>query len=684
MKLLIAEKPSVANKDYRALLEEVEHESFQKRNGFLEGKNWCISWCVGHLVQMAYPEEYGWTGWGVESLPMIPTDWKYMVKKNTKDQFDVLKGLIERADVVVNGADAGREGELIYRLVMEMANTNGIQEKRLWVNSFVMKDMVKGWNNLKPGAEYKRLYDAAIMRAKSDWLVGMNFSRGYSAKTGVKGLSVGRVQTPTLALIVKRDDEVENWKEAKFYELHTKWKGVDLAYYLEGRKDIDNHALIDSALQACKGKEGELTHLEENEKKNAPGKPFDLAGLQKEANKVYGLKAQETLDAAQKLYEGKVVTYPRTDSEYLPDSMKDEAFETLMKIANNDEKGILRGKDESFAFFNSGKVTDHFAIIPTGADPEDLGANESKVYQLIRDRFVLAFGKPYRYKQTDLLVVCEGHEFRAALKVVVDKGFRGLGEDSEEENEDVQVFSGTLDASVGDRSSMDDLEILERKRSKPKYHTEGTLITAMETAGREIEREDLREVLKGQGLGTPATRAGVIETLKRKEYIIAKGKFVISTAKGRQLIKLVDDSVSSAEMTGQWEFKLKQIEKGEYEVGTFRNEIEEMVKNVTKSFAEKDESFEKGMQTEANTCPCCGGLMSINDHGAFCKDESCGLKIWRKMASKKLPDGAINDLVIKGKTKKMKGFKGKSGKPFEASLKLDKEAKAVVFDFPNR
>ncbi|MEP2469938.1 type IA DNA topoisomerase [Ekhidna sp.] len=682
MKLLIAEKPSVAVSSYRPLLEEVEHESFQKRDGFLQGKDWCISWCVGHLVEMAYPAEYGWEKWELDDLPMLPSEWKYNAKKATKDQFDVLMDLMSKADVIVNGADAGREGELIYRLVREMVKNDRAEEKRLWINSFVQKDMVKGWKNIKPGKDYKPLFDAALCRAKSDWLVGMNFSRGYSIKTGVRQISVGRVQTPSLALIVRRDHDVENWKDAVFYELHATWKGVTIIYHLDGKRDLDNHALVDSALQACKGKEGELTHMEENEKKNSPGKPFDLAGLQKAANKVYGFKAQETLDVTQKLYEGKYVTYPRTDSEYLPSSMLDESYQTMTEIASEEEKAVMRMKDESFVFFNSSKVTDHFAIIPTGVIPKELSDKEMKVYNLIRDRFVLAFAKPYRYKQTDLVVMCEGNEFRAALKVVVDMGFKGIGaeekEDEGEENE--QVFTGQLVANVGDRDSMNDLDLIEKKRSKPKYHTEGTLITAMETAGREIDSEELREVLKGQGIGTPATRAGIIELLKRREYISQKGKFLISTAKGRELVNIVDESVSSAEMTGSWEHKLKQVEQGEYAAESFMTEIEEMVKNVSKTFSEKDTEFEKKMQTEENTCPECKGIMRLSDHGAFCKDdEHCGFKIWRTMAKKKLPDGAIIDLVVKGKTKKLKGFTSSKGKKFDAKLKL--EDGKVVFDF---
>ena len=265
---------------------------------------------------------------------------------------------------------------------------------------------------------------------------------------------------------------------------------------MDGKKDIDKHDSLDSVLKACEGKDGELTMKEENEKKNASGKPYDLAGLQKAGNKAHALKAQETLDIAQKLYEGKFITYPRTDSQYLPTSMQQESYDTMLQIANEDEKAVMRGKDESFSFFNNSKVTDHFAIIPTGVIPEDLSEKELNVYHLIRERFVLAFAKPHKYIQTDLIVMCEGHEFRATLKVVIDMGFKAIKSGTIEENkneQDEQVFTGQLNASVGDSGSMDGLDLIKKKRSKPKYHTEGTLIGAMETAGREIDDEELQK-----------------------------------------------------------------------------------------------------------------------------------------------------------------------------------------------
>lgn len=567
MKLLIAEKPSVAVSSYRPLLEQLENESFEKKDGYLQGKNWCITWCVGHLVELSFPDGYpGWDSWSFEVLPMFPkeSDWKYTIQSSTKKQFEVLSSLINRAELVVNGADAGREGELIFRRVINLATSKPVEQKRLWINSFVMKDMVKGWREMKSGREYQSLYQSAMARAKSDWLIGMNLSRGYIINTGVKQLSVGRVQTPTLGLIVKRDNEVENWVESWYFQLAGIWKGIRFHYYDEEGKEFENDEILKGIIERCSQSLAELTKKEVNDRHTNPLKPFDLLKLQKEANGKLGFKAQRTLDLAQKLYEKKMITYPRTDSEYLPDSMKSECFEILEKVTGQEERSYLKGQSDNFAFFNSSKVTDHYAIIPTGQDPENLSEDELKIYELVRNRFVIAFCKPYRYRQTDMSLLCDAYEFRASVKQELEKGYKGLFGNDDEEKEDEQLVVNEIMAEVGEKDRFSELEIERKKRTKPSYYTEGTLLTAMETAGKTISDESLREAMKGRGLGTPVTRSGVFELLKRREYISVQGKHLISTEKGRKLISIVSEPLASAEMTGEWEFKLKQMEKGKY------------------------------------------------------------------------------------------------------------------------
>lgn len=670
MKLLIAEKPSVALSSYKPLLEQMENESFQKKDGYIEGKNWCISWCIGHLVGLSFPDEYeGWDAWSEEVLPMFPMKWKYTIQSGTSKQFKILSGLINRCSMVVNGADAGREGELIFRRVMEVATTKRIEGRRLWINSFVMKDMIKGWKEMKDSGEYQHLYDCAMARAKSDWLVGMNFSRGYILRTGIRQLSVGRVQTPTLALIVKRDNEVENWVESFFYELIGKWQGINFNYYDAEGKEFESAEVLEELRARLTKSVAELTKKEVSDRHTNPPKPFDLLKLQKEANSRFDMKAHKTLKIAQELYEKKLITYPRTDSEYLPESMKDECFQILDGLLVGSIKPFLKDRGSSFSFFNNSKVSDHYAIIPTGQDPDGLSEDEMKLFQMIRERYITAFCKPYRFRQTDLELNCSDHLFKASVKQEIDKGFKGI-KGNEEIPSDDQIVTNEISAEIGDRDSFTTLEIEKKKRSKPKYYTEGSLLTAMETAGKKIEEEELREAMKGRGLGTPATRSSIFELLKKREYVSVQGKYLVSTEKGRKLIEIVSEELASAELTGEWEFKLKQIEKGKFSYGQFMQEIEDFVVSGI-SEIKKMEVDLTGLASQSNAnghkCPSCKSSMKLNDYGVFCT--SCEFKIWRKVAGKKLSDNMLERLLTKGETTKIKGLKGAKGK-FDCKLVL--------------
>lgn len=675
MNLLIAEKPSVAVGAYKELLEKIENESFVKKDGYLQGKNWCISWCVGHLVGLEMPEAYGWKDWTKESLPMIPQKWQYQVLPGTKKQFQILSKLISEANVVVNGGDAGREGELIVRLVLKKSDNEKKILKRLWVNSFVFEDMKKAWSNLKSGSDYENLYRAALCRSIGDWLVGLNSTRAYSLATGVRGLSVGRVQTPTLALIVGRDNEVENWNNKFYHQLQADWKNITFTYFKDDENKFDRTENLESVKSICTGQNGVLISQIKEEKKVNPPKPFNLTELQNQADISFSFSATETLSFIQDLYEKKYVTYPRTDSEYLPETMLEEAFEILYKLTDSSTRQHLKSKNEKLPFFNSKKVTDHYAIIPTGLLPEGLSVNESKIYELIKARFITAFGKTYVYDLTQLVIDVVGHQFNASVKKEKEIGFKQLQKKTTEEEE--QILE--MDLKEKETAPITSLKVVKKEVTKPTYFTEGSLLKTMELAGKFVEEEDLKEAMKEKGLGAAATRANIIEILKKREYVLKKGKSIISTKKGRELIAMVDNKVSSPELTGEWEYKLAQMEKGNYDGGTFLKEINAFVTQIVTEADGNSLEFTKEIEINQYECPKCKkSKLNSNKSGLFCKDEKCGLKIWRKTFDRTLSDDHIETLIKNGRTSVIKNFKNAKGVKFDAVLKFDEDYNVVV------
>lgn len=683
MKLLIAEKPSVAVGSYQPLLEKVENEKFVKKDGYLQGNNWIITWCVGHLVTLSMPEDYncGWEVWSKDNLPMIPENFKFKVIDSVKKQYFVLQNLLKNAELVVNGADAGREGELIVRLVLLKAQANNVKLKRLWLNSFVMEDMEKGWKDLKNGNDYDNLYHSALARLVGDWLVGLNLTRAYSLSTGSRNLSVGRVQTPTLNIIVQRDLEVENWKNKYYQVIEAVWNGVVVNLYKDDNYKFDDNLNLSNTITSLKNISGTCVNIESKTFRQNPPRPYDLNELQKAANNVLSLKASETLVITQSLYEKKLVTYPRTDSSFLPESMINDAFLILEKFTAAEQKEFLKDKSNPPKFFNSAKVTDHFAIIPTGENENStkLTEKETKVYNLIKNRFVTSFGKEFVYDTVFLDIKASDSVFKGSYRVVKEKGFTALKTVLNEEQESL-----TLDKffKVNDIANLDNLQIVKKEETKPKYFTEATLLTAMDTAGKIIDDEELREAMKERGLGTPATKASIIEILKKRAYILEKGKQVISTTKGRELIYLVDDKIKSPEMTGEWEYKLNQINTGNYSASVFRKEIESFIKDLILeiSTSAKSDEFIAKIEAELLNCPKCKtGKVIRNNSGAFCNVEACDFKIFKKVSGRALTESHIDDLINKGCTSVIKGFKSKAGKKFDTALKL--ENFEVVFDF---
>ncbi len=793
MILLVAEKPSVANQHYKPMLERIEGEKFTQGDGCLIGKNHCITWCVGHLITLApldaYPGFEG--GWRLSNLPLLPEKFKLMEIESTRKQLAVVRDMMARADVLVNGADAGREGNLIFDLILDYTpDFRKKQIKRLWVNSYVAKDLDKAWKNLEDATERLNLSYAARLRQRADWMVGLNATRAYTLTAGRgKMISVGRVQTPTLNLVVERDAIVEQFKELFYYSVVGTWKGFQAQLVKGETKEVkgdsgteagmtaearvateplrsgmtepNSHAQSAMTAEASSGEgekkgvilseaqakskdpslkvaifekeepaqavidkcsppeEATIAKVDIQQKKQFPQKPFDLTELQKEGNKRFKYSAQQVLDCAQNLYEKKLLTYPRTDSQYLPDTMQQEAYALAQKLATPQEKSVMRGGNENFVFINSSKVTDHFAIIPTGEEPQNLPEMEENIYKLAKERFVQAWLKPYVWNEMEVLLeaakngdsrseagMTSSEIFRLKLKRNEDLGFRALVKEEKKKGKkkgDSRSEAGmTGDAAaegkgdgdditnivetfpewnLGDHAPFDSLELQKKKKSKPKYFTEATLLAAMKTAGKQIENEELAEAMKERGLGTPATQAGIIETLKKRGFIEAQKNYLVSTQRGREVIALMDEKVKSPEMTGEWEFKLSQVEKGKLTPIEFRDGIVNYVKELFEHLRQKYGSqFERETVTDAIPCPKCSSPLEIAPWGYICKNEECGFKAGHTIAGRTLSHAEMATLLKTGKSDLLTGFKSKKGTTFSATLTLGDDGN-IGFEF---
>ena len=784
MILLVAEKPSVANQHYKPMLERIEGEKFTQGDGCLIGKNHCITWCVGHLITLApldaYPGYEG--GWRLSNLPLLPEKFKLMEIESTRKQLAVVRDMMSKADVLVNGADAGREGNLIFDLILDYTpDFRKKQVKRLWVNSYVAKDLDKAWKNLEDATERLNLSYAARLRQRADWMVGLNATRAYTLTAGRgKMISVGRVQTPTLNLVVERDAIVEQFKELFYYSVVGTWKGFQ-AQLLDDRrgsagsptltkdergeekeakgesrsepgmtseanaaaeaksvilseaqaksKDLGSNLKVaifekEEPAQAVIDKcspptEISIAKIDIQQKKQFPQKPFDLTELQKEGNKRFKYSAQQVLDCAQNLYEKKLLTYPRTDSQYLPDTMQQEAYALAQRLATPQEKSVMRDGNENFVFINSSKVTDHFAIIPTGEEPQNLPEMEENIYKLAKERFVQAWLKPYVWSEMEVLLetakngdagtesgMTNAEIFRLKLKRNENLGFRALvkeekkkpakkkkgdsgaeagasaNDDSKGDGDDITNIVETFpEWNLGDHAPFDSLELQKKKKSKPKYFTEATLLAAMKTAGKQIENEELAEAMKERGLGTPATQAGIIETLKKRGFIEAQKNYLVSTARGREVIALMDEKVKSPEMTGEWEFKLSQVEKGKLTPIEFRDGIVNYVKELFEHLRQKYGSqFERETVTDAIPCPKCSSPLEIAPWGYVCKNEECGFKAGHTIAGRTLSHAEMRTLLRTGKSDLLSGFKSKKGTTFSATLTLGDDGN-IGFEF---
>ena len=567
MKLVIAEKPSVAISIAKVI------GANKKKDGYYEGNGYRVSWCVGHLIQMANPDAYDekYAKWNMADLPIIPSDYKYEVAKATKKQFNILKKLMndKEVDTVINACDAGREGESIFRLVYNQVNCKK-KMKRLWISSMEDSAIKEGFDDLTDGKDYDNLFESAQARAIADWLVGMNISRLYSCLYQ-QNYSVGRVQTPTLAMIVKRDDEIANYQKEKYYTVELSMNGFTLS-----TDRIDDEIAAEQLINLV-GDKIEITDVIQKEKITKPELPFDLTTLQRECNKYFGYSAKQTLDYAQSLYEKKLITYPRTDSRCLTEDMITGMINNILGKNDFDTQRIK-------VIFNSSKVTDHHAIIPTVSSlSEDLSSipeGEAKVYRLISNKLHASVGYPLIENTTMIVVLFDGFKFTSSGKVIKDEGFtKYLKEYKSKKNEDVELPN----VNVDDALNIENKEIKEKFTQPPKHFTEDTLLKSMEIAGNEALEKGVE--VERKGLGTPATRAGIIENLIYKGFVERDKKNLIATHKGISLVTIVSDTFKSAETTAKWEMELADIAQGKSSKEKFLEAIENELKEAVLTYA---------------------------------------------------------------------------------------------------
>lgn len=616
MIVCVAEKPSVGRDIARVLGATTQHD------GYLEGNGYCVTWTFGHLCALLDPNEYNeqWKSWNLSSLPMIPPRFgiKVTADKGVQKQFNTIKTLIAQADEVINCGDAGQEGELIQRWVYQKAGCR-VPVKRLWISSLTEDAIREGFRQLKDQQEYQRLYEAGLMRAIGDWLLGMNATRAYTLRfaqgTGRdrQVLSIGRVQTPTLALIVKRQHEIEHFVPRTYWELKTLYRDTLFAAQLKAEEDDyaittleQGQALVDS----IKDKPLTITSVEKKKGTEFAPRLFDLTSLQVECNKLYSFSADETLRLIQSLYEKHVTTYPRVDTTYLSEDIYPKVPATLAGIKDfypqitpllplkaDGGKGT-QSLPKSKKVFDNKKVTDHHAIIPTGQRPDNLSEQERKVYDLVALRFIAAFYPDCEVANTTVLAKAGDIDFKVTGRQIVKPGWREVFAKAKVEDEDSNEEQKTLPAFTKGESGPHTPQLKEKTTTPPKYYTEATLLRAMETAGKTVDDEELRDAMKENGIGRPSTRAAIIEKLFQRKYIVREKKNIRATELGINLIHtIISPLLKSAELTGRWEKKLREIERGDYTAQQFLDELKQMTTEVVRE-VKADKS---GMR-----CPVCG------------------------------------------------------------------------------
>ena len=677
--LIIAEKPSVAATIAAAL------GAKEKKDGYIAGNGCLVSWCVGHLVQLAEAAAYGeqYKKWSYDSLPILPQEWQYVVASDKGKQFKILKDLMHRADVseVVNACDAGREGELIFRFVYDVAGCKKPM-RRLWISSMEESAIKAGFASLKDGKEYAPLYSSALCRAKADWIIGINMTRLFSCLYG-KTLNVGRVQTPTLKMLVDRDAAITTFKKEKYYHVRLSLSGVEAA-------SAKIHAADEAGnlKAACEAAQAVCTSVTREKKTVAPPKLFDLTSLQREANRIYGYTAKQTLDLAQALYEKKLLTYPRTDSSYLTDDMGGTAAQIAAMLA--EKLPFMEGADftpEISRLLDSKKVSDHHAIIPTmelaKADLAALPESERNILTLAGARLLMACAEPHIFEAVTAVFSCAGQEFTAKGKTVLAEGWKGLERrfmatlKKKADTEDDEENALSLDVppfAEGQTFDNPQAAVTEHFTTPPKPHNEASLLSAMERAGNEETDPDAER----RGLGTPATRAAIIEKLVKGGFVERKGKQLIPTKSGIELICVLPEVLTSPQLTADWENNLTQIAKGNADPDSFMTGIETMTRELVSTYpflSDKEKERFKEEKPVIGKCPRCGADIYEGRKNYYCANRDCAFTMWkndrffeeRKVTfSPKIAAALLKD----GKAKVKKLYSPKTGKTYDGTILL--------------
>lgn len=691
--LVIAEKPSVAQSYAKNL------SAYKREDGYLEGESCIVSWCLGHLAEYAQPEEYDpkYEKWQFDDLPILPEAWKLKVSKDKKKQFEVIKTLMNRSDVeyLVNGCDAGREGELIFQRVYVLAGCRK-PVKRLWISSMEDAAIQKGFQTMKSEEEYKNLCMAAVCRAQADWLIGMNGTRAYTTRY-FKRLVVGRVQTPTLAMLAERQERIEHFQKEAFYKVALTDGKLTVV-----SENIANEEAAELLAALCNGSTAVVTQMKKERKKSFPPKLYDLTSLQREANRYFGYTAKRTLDMLQELYEEKLVTYPRTDSQFVTEDMKDSVEELVEKMPvllsfvdyGQLGHGIKR-------VINNAKVSDHHAILPTKEVVEkgiaDLPADKKNLMMLICQQLVQATGEEYLYEQTDITVKCQEHDFKARGKIPVQMGFKEVekafkqlcvkAEPVEEKEKETSIPAGYEE---GMRLFPVKAEKTTHYTSPPKPFNEDTLLAAMETAGnKEFDSETEKK-----GLGTPATRASIIEKLVSSGYAQRKGKQILPSTEGKEVVKVMPEYLKSAVMTAEWENQLLMMEKGQITDTQFMGEITSLVRKILEVCREIPEEERRRFQTAREVigkCPVCGCDVFEGKQNFYCSNRQCDFALWKEnrflgSMEKNLDKKMARELLDKACTHVKGLYSKKKDMKFDADLLLTLEDGKPRFhlEFPKK
>ena len=686
MKTIIAEKPSVAREIARIV------GATKREEGYFEGGGYAVTWAFGHLVQLAMPDGYGVRGFVRDNLPVIPETFMLIPRQTKAEkgykpdsgvtaQIKVIARLFNGSEQIVVATDAGREGELIFRYLYHYIGCS-TPFVRLWISSLTDKAIREGLRNLENGSKYDNLFLAAKARSESDWLVGINGTQALTIAAGHGTYSVGRVQTPTLGMVCERYWENRRFTPEAFWQLHIAVNGNDndgtvkLSSSGKWKEKEPATALYNKVKEAGTAT---VTKVERKEKTEETPLLFDLTTLQKEANAKHGFTAEQTLGIAQKLYEKKLITYPRTGSRYIPEDVFSEIPKLLAFIGAMPEwKGKVQAKAQpARRSVDGSKVTDHHALLVTGEKPLFLSKEDNTVYQMIAGRMIEAFSEKCVKDTTTVTAECAGAEFMVKGSIIRQAGWRAVH--GEEDKEEISI----PDWQEGDTLTLKGCSITEGKTKPKPLHTEATLLSAMETAGKEVEDDALRQALKDCGIGTPATRAAIIETLFKRGYMERCKKSLVPTEKGLALYSIVKTMrIADVALTGEWEKELARIERGELPADTFRKEIEAYTREITSELLSCDKLFAR--KDSGCKCPKCGtGTMQFYGKVVRCDNAECGLPVFRQKANRTLSDDEIKDLLTEGHTKLLKGFKSKHGKSFDATIAFDGEFN-TTFVFPEK